>query len=129
MADYSNSKFEITRLDNSIFKLMPFEGVELDIEDVQKMRSVYLELSKGEKFAVLLDAKYVFTTTEEARKLLASKEYTDKRFAAAFVTSSLANKIFGNFFIKFNKPASPTKLFTEESSALEWLEEQARKNK
>ncbi|MGZ4078580.1 MAG: DUF7793 family protein, partial [Bacteroidia bacterium] len=64
--------------------------------------------------------------TDAARKLIASKEYTDKRFAIAFVTTSLANKIVGNFFIKFNKPASATKLFSDEETALEWIIEQEK---
>ena len=129
MANYSNSKFEISTLDECIFKLTPVEGTELNVEDVREMRTVYLELSKGEKFAILMDANNAFTTTDEARKLLASREFTDKRFAAAFVTSSLANKIAGNFFIKFNKPSSSTKLFTDEPSALEWLKDQQRNNR
>lgn len=124
MADYSNNKFEITILADRIFKLKPFEGVELDIDDVKEMRRVYLEFSKGKPFAVLLDASENFIPNEEARALLASKEYTDKRVAAAFVTTTLANRIIGNFFINFNKPASPTKLFNDEASAFKWLKEQ-----
>lgn len=126
MADYSNSKYEITILDDCIFKLRPFEGVEIDVDDVKEMRKVYLEFSKGKPFAILLDASQDFTPTDEARKLLASKEYTEKRVAAGFVTTTLANKIIGNFFIKFNKPASPTKLFNDEATAFAWIKEQMK---
>jgi hypothetical protein len=121
MVDYSNGKFEITILTNHIFKLKPFEGIELDIEDVQEMRRVYLKFSNNESFAILLDATENFSLTSEARTLLASKEYTVKRIAAAFVTKSLANQLVGNFFIKFNKPATPTKMFTDEEHAFKWL--------
>src|SRR3989344_3360742 len=126
MAEYSNSKYEITILEDYIFKLKPFEGVEIDLEDAREMRRVYLKFSEGRPFAILLDATQNFTPTDEARRLIASKEFTEKRFAAAFVTTTLANKIIGNFFIKFNKPASPTKLFNDEETALHWLREQKR---
>lgn len=126
MADYFNCKYEITILDDCIFKLKPFEGAEIDVDDVKEMRKVYLEFSKGKPFAILLDASQDFTPTDEARKLLASKEYTEKRVAAGFVTTTLANKIIGNFFIKFNKPASPTKLFNDEAAAFTWLKEQLK---
>lgn len=129
MADYSNSKFEITILAERIYKLRPFEGVEIDVNDVREMRNVYLKFSNGSSFAILLDATNNFSPTDEARALLASKEYTDKRVAAAFVTPTLANKIIGNFFIKFNKPATPTKLFNEEDIAFQWLKEQMVNNK
>lgn len=128
MADYSNSKFEIIILAERIFKLIPFEGAEIEVEDVREMRSVYLKFSGERSFAILLDATHNFTTSDEARVLLASKEFTEKRVAAAFVTTTLASKIVGNFFIKFNKPASPTKLFTEEAPAFEWLKEKMKEN-
>lgn len=102
MADYSNSKFEITILTATIFKLKPFEGIELNVEDVYEMRRVYLQFSNDQPFAILLDASNNFVPTEEARALLASEEFTNKRIAAAFVTRSLANKLIGNFFINFN---------------------------
>lgn len=121
MADYSNHKFEITILSRHIFKLKPYEGVELNVDDVREMREVYLRFSEGQPFAILLDASNNFTPGEEARALIASKEYTDKRIAAAFVTNSVANKLFGNFFIKFNRPATPTKMFNNEAAAYEWL--------
>jgi hypothetical protein len=96
MADYSHHKYEITILADRIFRLNPFEGVEIEVED--------------------------FSTSEDARKLLASPEYTSTRFAAAFDTLTLANKILGNFFITFNKPATPTRLFNEEVTAYKWLQ-------
>lgn len=124
MADYSNSKLEITKLTDRIYKLKPFEGIELDIDDVKEMRRVYLEFSGGEKFAILLDAGLEFSTTPAARELIASKEYTVLRVATALVTTSLANRLVGNFFIRVNKPASPTRMFNDEKDAFEWLKEQ-----
>ena len=91
------------------------------MQDGYDMRSVFVSLSDGSTFAVLTDASNFFSTTSELRQLLASKEFTDLRFATAIVTQSIANKIIGNFFIKVNKPASPTKLFSSEELALEWL--------
>lgn len=37
------------------------------------------------------------------------------------VTNSLANKLLGNFFIKFHKPKTPARIFSDEKTALEWL--------
>jgi hypothetical protein len=126
MADYSSDKFEITILTNRIFKLRPFEGMELNVSDVEEMRGIYLKFSNNESFAILLDATHPSTLIPEARVLLASEEFAVKRIAAAFVTRSLASKIIGNFFIQFNKPASPTKMFNDEKSALEWLQEKIK---
>jgi len=117
----SNEKFELFILDKHIYKLKPRAGVELDVEDGYELRRNFLIFSKGNKFAVLTDASSFFSTTNELRELLASKEFTDKRFATAIVTQSMASKIIGNFFIRVNKPASPTKLFSNEEEAFQWL--------
>lgn len=120
-AVFSNEKYEIFILSDCIFKLKPKVGIELDVDDGHEMRKYFLELSKGNKFAVLTDATNFFSTSSELRNLLASKEFTALRFATAIVTQSMASKIIGNFFIKVNKPATPTKLFSNEEQALEWL--------
>jgi hypothetical protein len=120
-ADFRNEKFEIFVLSNNIFKLKPHINVELDVEDAYEMRKNFLNFSKGNKFAVLTDATNYFSTTSELRQLLASATFTELRFATAIVTNSMANKIIGNFFIKVNKPATPTKLFSSEKLAFEWL--------
>lgn len=127
MPDYVTNKCEITILTPQIFKLKPYEGIELNEEDVWELRKIILRFSGDKPFAILLDAVYDFTPTEEARRLLASKEYTAKRIAAAFVTNSFLNKLFGNFFIQFNRPATPTRMFTDETDAFNWLQMEVEK--
>jgi hypothetical protein len=126
MSIYSTGRFELTIITDCIFRMKPAEGIDMDIRDVLEMRKKYLEFSGNKPFAVLLDATGSFTVQEDARALLASKQFTEKRKAAALVTPGLANRIVGNFFIRFNKPATPTKLFNDEVSALLWLKEQMK---
>jgi len=40
---------------------------------------------------------------------------------AILAGDSLASSIIGNFYIKFNNPSIPTKLFKTEDEALDWL--------
>jgi hypothetical protein len=126
---FRNNKFEIREEHLPIFRLTIFEAVEIELEDVMEMAAAFRKLSQGQKFAVLLDATKPFTLSSEARNMIASKELTSDRMAAAFVTRSLANKLVGNFFIKFNKPATPTRLFSDEAAAMVWLREMVKKNK
>lgn len=123
----SHQKFNIADVGNSIIRLEVVEGAELELEDAVLMHSSMLELSGGKRFCVLFIANTQFSVSSAARKKIASKEYSSMRYADAFVTSSLANKLTGNFFIKFNKPESPTKIFTKEEEAIEWLNDQLAK--
>lgn len=122
-----HTKFKVESLGNSILRVTPVEDVELELADAIEMRSMLLKLSSGNKYCVLLDATKRFNVSSEARALIAGKEYSFDRIAAAFVITSLANMLIGNFFIKVNRPHSPTKIFSTEETAFEWLKEQVIK--
>lgn len=126
MADFSNNKFEITRLTKTIIKFKVFDGIHLTLQDGEKIHQVMVELSKGDPYAVLMDASNFFSSTDQIRELLASKEIVGLRYAAAGVVKLLSVRLMGQFFINFNKPASPTKIFNTEEKALNWLKEQER---
>lgn len=114
-------KYSLYCLSKNIFKVSPVAGIELDDQDGKEIRNEILRLCPDSKFAVLVDGSNYFSTTAELRQLIASEAYTQLRFATAIVTKSMAGKIIGNFFIKVNKPASPTKIFSNEVDAFKWL--------
>lgn len=121
---FIGDKFRIFIIEENIFRMMPFEGVYLELEDAYEMRRVFKELSKGAKYAVLIDGTNFFSSSPEMRKLTSNKEYSAYRFATALVTNLLANRIFGNFFLSFNQPSSPTRIFNKEENALAWIKKQ-----
>jgi hypothetical protein len=97
-------------------------GEYFEEEDIRQIREINLRLSEGKRFCVLLDtSKGYFNITPEANKLLASKEYAELRMATAIVARSLATRIAGNFFIRVNRPPTPTRLFSTEEDAVKWL--------
>lgn len=118
---FVSARFQIFVIEENLFRMKPFEAVELNVEDAQEMRSVFKELSKGQKYGILIDGTNFFTSTSDVRKLIANREYSAHRYATALVTNLLANRIFGNFFLSFNKPSSPTRIFNDEEQALNWI--------
>ena len=118
---FKTNKFEIVLIENSIFRIKFYSGADIDITDAYLINEKLIEMSKGKRYCILLDAHHQFTTTPESRTFVANK--SSGRIAFAIVTNSIANRLVGNFFILFNKPNTPTKLFTEETPALEWLKE------
>jgi hypothetical protein len=108
--------------DPVIIKIESFHGEYVEVEDVEEIRKTNLELSGGGPFMILLDtSKGHAPSSPEANKLMASKEYAGERKAIAIVARSLAAKLLSNFFIRFNKPYTPTRVFTDEAAALDWL--------
>ena len=93
--------------------------LEVTIEGIEARKT----LLGGRKFPVLIDMRLMSEVSEEARKYSATKETTELYLAMAILSGkSLPAKLIGNFFIKFNKPPIPTKLFKSEAKALTWLE-------
>ncbi len=123
----TTDKYSVTMITETIFRLKMAEGIEMELEDVAQVRSTFMNYSKGKKFMVLFDANNFFSISPEARELIASEEYTRDRVATAFVTDQLSGRLLCNFFIKYNRPATPTKVFTDELSAYSWLIAQMEK--
>ena len=115
------AKSKHTLLLDQIIKMEIDEDEIIEVEDMRAMHEVNLTLSKQKPFGVLLNVRKHFVVTKEARELLASPEFFTHHIASAFIVRSLAAKLTGNFFIRFNQPKNPTKLFSAEAQALEWL--------
>lgn len=116
-----DNKFEITVIGDIIFRIKFTDGADINLSDAEKINEHLLQLAKGRKYCVLLDAQNQFTTSPESREYVGKKP---DRIAFAIVSKSIANMLVGNFFIQFNKPVTATKLFSDEKSALKWLQEE-----
>ncbi len=103
--------------------------VDINRDEVMEVRHIKLgvefleEISEGKKFPLLFVVGDFSVPSEEARKYEASEESNPYASAEAYVIKSLAQKLIGNFYLKFNKPARPTKFFRNKDEAVAWLKE------
>src|SRR6056297_3029194 len=59
--------------------------------------------------------------SNDAREFFASdKNHTKNRKSQAIVIDSLAHKLVANFYLRFNKPKGPTKVFEDLEAAFQW---------
>jgi hypothetical protein len=76
----------------------------------------------GRRFPVLVDIRQALPLSPEVRHF-----YTGDRLMEAFsalgllVESSPLGRTMGNIYLRIASPRVPTRLFTEEASALVWL--------
>ena len=94
----------------------------LDLEAAKKVIELTRTKSQLDISPVLISADPFSDHNEEAQKYLASDEVMKYCSAIAVVTSSLAQKISTNFFIRFRKPSKPIRFFNSEEDALNWLD-------
>lgn len=97
------------------------ENNTIDVADLWKIKEVNRELADGKKYGVLVESDMMTNITKDAMKLSASKEFQENTVAKALIIKSVGHQIVGSFYLKFNKPHIPTRIFKEKEEALEWL--------
>lgn len=96
-------------------------GAEVGVEDARENLAATSRLTRGRAMPVLVDLRPVRSQSAEARSLFAGPEATAVSVAVALVIHSPVSRVIGNFFLGFNRPEVPTKLFTSVAEADEWL--------
>lgn len=111
---------EIILEKDGILRTKIFEGVEIGLRDVQEYYAFTQKLTGGKKALVLIDGRAAFSITEEARAY-AAEQANRTRVATALIVNSAAARMLYNLYIQINKPQTPTRMFTDERTAIEWL--------
>ena len=97
-------------------------GAEVTLADARENIAVTSRLTGGHRAPILVDLRQVRSQSAEARAYLAGPEATRVSLAVALIVGSPLSVAIGNFFLGFNRPAVPTRLFRDESAALQWLQ-------
>lgn len=105
-----------------VLKIKIIAGVDIELSDSLQNNEAIKRLTNGERYLVLLDGRVPLSVTKEVRAFSAQSTGEEGRIAEAFIVTSTANKLMANFYINVNKPKIPTRTFSNEESALEWLE-------
>jgi hypothetical protein len=107
--------------DDGIIELYANDHHVYIIEDVKENVKTFGELTGNEKVPVLIIGGSFSSLDDQTREFMATEESLKYSKAEAFLITSLAQKILINFYIKFNKPLVPTRVFTDKEEAIEWL--------
>lgn len=94
---------------------------EISRANVEEYVQTVKQLGGGRAFCNLVVVKNFVQVGDDARAYAASEESNKYTIADAFVIQSFALKLVGNFYIRYNKPVRPTRLFNEETEAINWL--------
>lgn len=96
-------------------------GAHIKLVHAREHFAIMRELTGGRRVPVLVDASQVASQDREARALYAGSEAVSFTSACAIVVGSPVSRIVGSFFLGFNKPLYPTRLFSSREEAERWL--------
>lgn len=100
------------------FVYHPF--VVLNLHAAQQVVSDRLKFQGEKVLPVLCDTRGIKDTEKSARDFLA-KEGSVMTSAVAFLVNPPISQAITDFYIRTNKPVTPTKIFTEKYEALRFL--------
>lgn len=96
---------------------------QLGVDEMVELCNAAYDVCEGKSLKHLIDARGVYGSVlpgarEELRK---NKKMNACRSAAAIIVNSLANRLIMQFFIQFNKPPYPYRVFENPEEAVTWL--------
>ena len=108
-------------MDEGILHIYLKAGSEIKLSDAGLIVEAMGKLGEGKKLPVLIDAGEFTSIDKEVRIFSASEESNIYTLADAIAYYSLAQKLVADFYVKYNKPAVPTKVFANKDEAVDWL--------
>lgn len=115
------TEYAIYRIyDNNIFYVVIKKHQKASMEIVNDGYD-FINENGGGKFYNIYEFESFSDVDPEVRSWAAQDSGNNYTIIDAIVITSLAQKIIANFYLKFNKPDKPTRIFTNLENGLNWV--------
>lgn len=122
---------ESTNLENEVILFQFKEGIlygkykvpKVDLATAQFATTLRFQITQGKKVPALADISCVKNIDKDARGYFSSNEAGDDLAALGIVVSNPVTQTLGNFFLRFNLPDYPCRLFTNVEDAITWIKQ------
>ncbi len=112
-------------LEKDILFIVMKENAVVDIPESDENYEAPMQLTKGNRYGVLIDANNYVNLTNEAREHSSNPKFQTHVIAQAVIISTLASRLLANFLIQFHKKNknAEMRLFNEYDAALKWVKD------
>ena len=93
----------------------------VELLDARETMEAIRTLGQGKPVLLFSDITNLKSATHQARAFGVEEEFCRLLRAIAMRTNSQIGRVIGNFFIRFNRPPYPSKIFSSAKEALEWI--------
>jgi len=114
--------YYLMKIENGIMYITVKPDIFVELHMVKEVIAKQRDVLNGKPILVALDVSKASGVTKEAREYTSGKHVEGLQIAMAIIIDSLPMRLLANFFIKFNKPPAPTKMFNSMEDSIEWLE-------
>jgi hypothetical protein len=121
--DTHSGKLEVR--EDGILHARTDSGAVVTLEDAKNSLSSLPALHGHGKQLLMVDLRGMNSMSREAREFYAGEEVATVLAAIALIVGSPISRMIGSFFLGFNRPRIPLRLFTSEEHAVQWLKKHA----
>ena len=111
----------IHRKSNDIIYVLFKDNCTLDIDLQMRLLEQYNKIAENKLMPFIFMAAENVSITKEARDNAVKIEDISMIGSSAVIVTSLPYKLIANFYLRFNKPKRPFKVFSNEEEAVKWL--------
>ena len=94
---------------------------ETELMDIKELRETIKENMKSDRCYMIISLEPGATMTQEARDFAASEAFDEIASADAIIRADYSHEMAANFFIRFNRPHRPVRLFPDMDTAKAWI--------
>jgi hypothetical protein len=106
---------------DGIVRIIHVPNAAVTLEDAKETMAAYLKINEGVRRPLFVDTKEMKSLAREARQYYAGEEAARVASAVAIIVDTPVSRVLGNFYLGLSSPHLPSRLFTSEDEALEWL--------
>jgi hypothetical protein len=106
---------------NSILCIKVLPGAELVMEDAVKSINLVKKITRGAQFCLCIDIRNMRSINHDARSHFSNNIKDSGILAIGLIADTPLSCIIANFFLGFNKPTKPLRIFNCGQSAEAWL--------
>lgn len=125
---FEDDNFTISLIDDCIINIQIKDFKELEKDDIIRMQGWISESNFQKKLYNLAIFGNGSSATRGAREYASSKEGNTLTVGTAIVVKNFAQQLILDYYIKFNNPVHPTRVFLRKEKALEWIKKQMESN-
>ncbi|HUR19943.1 MAG TPA: hypothetical protein VMZ90_03990 [Vicinamibacterales bacterium] len=96
-------------------------GAAQSVSDAEKNLSAALELRNGERRPILVDIRDAVPLEADVRRYYSGQVLVGFTCLALLIKANPLGRMIGNIYLRIANTGIPTRLFTDESAALQWL--------
>lgn len=121
--EFTHPYFKLTLREDGVLIMTTADNAYFTIKEAKEYVVAMNQITNGIPRLVLKIPGNHASIDTETRKFMATHEALHFSIAEAVIVRSLAQRLIGNFYLKFDKPLVPVKLFDQIDSAEKWLKE------